>query len=55
MSESGRTKVRSWFEVGQVLAGIKIDANAALVIRKELITAADQIKLAEPRPKKRAK
>ena len=35
------------FEVGQVLAGVKIDANAALVIGKELITAADQIKLAE--------
>ena len=43
------------FDVGQVLAGVKIDANAALVIGKELITAADQIKLGEPRPKKRAK
>jgi hypothetical protein len=43
------------FGVGQVLAGVKIDANAALEIGKELITAADQIKLAEARPKKSGK
>jgi hypothetical protein len=40
------------FGLGQVLAGVKIDATAALGIGKELITAADQIKLTEARPKK---